>query len=89
MHNLTNLIQQQKNVTKVTLRLSSNIFVTDETSFLPKFIATDSQVSSLRKAFANNVPANMKLSKAQLSEIIHSGWLFLGRLLGTLMKVYH
>ena len=29
----------------------------------------------------------MKLSKAQLSEIIHSGWLFLGRLLGTLMKV--
>ena len=39
MHNLTNLIQQQKNVTKVTLRLSSNIFVTDETSFLPKFIS--------------------------------------------------
>ena len=39
MHNLTNLIQQQKNVTKVTLRLSSNIFVTDETSLLPKFIS--------------------------------------------------
>lgn len=28
-----------KNVTKVTLRLSSNIFVTDETSFFPKFIS--------------------------------------------------
>ena len=36
---LNKLKKIKKNVTKVTLRLSSNIFVTDETSFLPKFIS--------------------------------------------------
>ena len=55
--------------------------------FFQSLLVTDSQVSGLCKAFANNLPANMKLSETQLSEIIHSGWLFLGRLLGTLMKV--
>lgn len=55
--------------------------------FCQSLLVTDSQVSGLCKAFANNLPANMKLSEAQLSEIIHSGWLFLGRLLRTLMKV--
>ena len=43
------------------------------------------QASKLRKAFANNFSANIKLSKTQLHKIGHSGG-FLGRLLGSLLK---
>ena len=39
----------------------------------------------LRKAFANNSSANIKLSKTQLHKIGQSGG-FLGRLLGPLLK---
>ena len=41
--------------------------------------------SFLRKAFANHLSADIKLSKTQLSKIIQSGG-FLGRLLGPLLK---
>ena len=40
----------------------------DETSSPHKLLLTNRQVSNLRKPFANNSSANIKLSKAQLSE---------------------
>ena len=46
---------------------------------------SNTQVSRLRKAFANNSSANVKLSKTQLHKIGQSGG-FLGRLLGPLLK---
>ena len=46
---------------------------------------TNTQVSKLRKAFANGSSGNIKLSKTQLYKIGQSGG-FLGRLLGPLLK---
>ena len=48
-------------------------------------LLTNTQVSKLRKAFANNSSANIKLSKTQLHKIGQIGE-FLGRLLGPLLK---
>ena len=48
-------------------------------------LLTNTQVSKLRKAFANNSSANIKLSKTQLHKIGQSGG-FLGRPLGPLLK---
>ena len=75
-----------KNETEVVLRLSSNMIGDNETNFPHKLLLTNSQVSNLRKAFANNLLTDIKLSKAQLSKMIQSGG-FLGRLLGTLLKI--
>ena len=58
----------------------------DETNFPCKLLLTERQVSKIRKAFSNDLSANIKLSKTQLSKIVQSGVLF-GRLLGPLMKV--
>ena len=57
----------------------------NETNFPHKFLLTNRQVSNLRKAFANYLSADIKLSKTQLSKMIQSGG-FLGRLLGPLLK---
>ena len=57
----------------------------NETNFLHKLLLTNRQVSNLRKAFANNLSADIKLSKTQLSKMIQSGG-FLCRLLGPLLK---
>ena len=57
----------------------------NETNFPHKLLLTNRQVSSLRKALANLLLTNIKLSKTQLSKIIQSGG-FLGRLLGPLLK---
>ena len=46
---------------------------------------TNRQVANLRKVFANNSPANIKLSKTHLSKTIQSGG-FLIKLLGPLLK---
>ena len=73
------------NETDVVLRLSSNIIGDNENNFPRKLLLTNTQVSNLRKAFANNSSANIKLSKTQLSKMIQSGG-FLGRLLGPLLK---
>ena len=48
-------------------------------------LLTDRQVANLRKAFANNSSADIKLSKTQLSKMIQSGG-FLSRLLGPLLN---
>ena len=37
----------------------------DETNFPHKLLLTDEQASRLRKAFANNSSANIKISKTQ------------------------
>ena len=57
----------------------------DETNFPQKLLLTNRQVSNLRKAFANNLSADIKLSKTQFSKMIQSGGYF-GRLIGPLLK---
>ena len=57
----------------------------DETNFHHELLLTDRQVSSIRKAFSNNLSVDIKFSKAQLSKMIQSGG-FLGKLLGPLLK---
>ena len=44
----------------------------NETNFSHKLLLTNRQVSSLCKAFANHLSANIKLSKTQLSKMIQS-----------------
>ena len=76
-----------KNGTDVTLKISSNVVgdSNDENNFSHKLLLTNIKVSKLRKAFANNSSANIKLSKTQLHKIGQPGQ-FLGRLLGPLLK---
>ena len=74
-----------KNETAVVLRLSSNMIGDDETNFPHKSLLTNRQVSNLRKAFANYLSGNIKLSKTQISKMIQSGGFF-GRLLDPLLK---
>ena len=57
----------------------------NESSFPHKLLLTNRQVANLRKAFENYLPADLKLSKTQLSKMIQSGGLW-GRLLGPLLK---
>ena len=57
----------------------------DNTNFLHELLLTNRQVENLRKAFANYLSTDIKLSKTQLSKMIQSGG-FLGRLLGPLIK---
>ena len=57
----------------------------NETNFPHKLLLTNRQVANLRKAFANNLRTDIKLSKSQVSKIKQSGG-FLGRLLGPLLK---
>ena len=75
-----------KNETEVVLRLSSNMISDNETNFPHQLLLPNRQVSNLRKAFANHLLADIKLSKTQLSKLIQSGG-FLGRLLGPLLKI--
>ena len=58
----------------------------DENNFPHKLLITNRQVPHLRKAFAINSSADIKLSKTQLSKMIQSGG-FLGKLLGPLLKI--
>ena len=57
----------------------------DETNFPHKLFLTNIQVANLRKASANYLSADIKLSKSHLSKMIQSGG-FLGRLLGPLLR---
>ena len=71
----------------VTLKLSSNVVgdLNHENNFQHKLLLTNTQVSRLRKAFANKSSANIKLSKTQLHKIVQPEG-FLGRLLKPLLK---
>ena len=57
----------------------------DNTNFPHELLLTNTQVENIRKAFANHLSTDIKLSKTQLSKMIQSGG-FLGRLLGPLLK---
>ena len=52
-----------KNKNEVVLRLSSNMIGDNEANFSHKLLLTSRQVSNLRKAFANHLSADIKLSK--------------------------
>ena len=45
----------------------------DETNFPHELLLTKRKVTSLCKAFENNSPPDIKLSKSQLSKMIQSG----------------
>ena len=45
----------------------------DEINFPHKLLLTDTQVSKIRKAFANGSSANLIFSKIQLSKMIQTG----------------
>ena len=81
---LNKLKLARKNEAEVVLRLSSNTIGDNETNFPHKLLLTNTQVANLHKAFANYLSTDIKLSKTQLSKMIHSGG-FLGRLLGPLL----
>ena len=60
-----------KNVTEVTLILSSNVvghFI-DDNNFPHKLLLTNTKVSKLPKAFANGFSANTKLLTTQFHKI--------------------
>ena len=58
-----------KNESEVILRVISIMIGNSDnkTNFLHNLLLTNRQVSNLFKAFANNVLANIKLSKTQIS----------------------
>ena len=67
-----------------------NLKMLDGNNLPHELLLTTRQKIKLRNAFNNNMPTDLKLSKAQISKIIQSGG-FLGSLLsklaGPLMKV--
>ena len=60
-----------KDDTEVVLRLSSNMIGNNDTNFHHKLLLTNRQVANLRKVFANYSSADIKLTKTQLSNMIH------------------
>ena len=77
-----------KNKTGTTLRM--NLKMLDGNDLPLELLMTRRQKAKLRNVFNNNMSTDLKLSRAQISKIIQSGW-FLGSLLsklaGPLMKV--
>ena len=55
----------------------------DETNLPRKLLLTNTQVSKIRKAFANGSLANIKFSKTQMSKMTQSGG-FVGNFLDLL-----
>ena len=76
-----------KYYTEVTLKLLSNVVgdYIDENNFPYKMLLTNTQISKLRKAFANGSSANIKSLKTQLQKIGQPGRFF-GRILRPLLK---
>ena len=72
-----------KDNTGTTLRINLKMFNGDD---LPhELLLTIRQKTKLRNAFNNNMSADLKLSKTQISKIIQSGG-FLSKLLSPLLK---
>ena len=69
---LDKLKSAEENETEVVLRLSSNTIGDDEINIPHKLLLTNRQVPNLRKAFANYLSADIKLSKSQISKMIQS-----------------
>ena len=79
---LNKLKSGMKYYTEITLKFASNV-VRDSNNvnnFPHKLLSTNTQVSRLRKASANNSSTNIKLSKTQSHKLEQSGR-FLGRIL--------
>ena len=76
-----------KNENDVVIRLFPSVIgdSNDKTNFPHELLLKSRQVSSIRRAFANNSSVDIKFSKAQLSKMIQSGG-FLDKLLGPLLK---
>ena len=72
---LNKLKSATENGAEVTLNLSSSLIghSNDETNFPHELLLTDTEVSKIRKAFANDSLANIKFSKTHLSKMIQSG----------------
>ena len=64
-----------KNENDFVLRISSNMVgnSNDDTNFPHESLLTNRQVENIRKAFANHLSTDIKLSKTQLSKMIQSG----------------
>ena len=77
-----------KNRKDLTLRMNIKMF---NGSNLPhELLLTTRQKAKLRNTFENNISTNIKLSKTQISKLIHpEGFLgsLLGKLAGPLIKV--
>ena len=65
---LSKLKSAIKNETYVVLRLSSNMICNsgDSTNFPHKLLLTNRQVGNIRKAFANHLSTDNKLSKSSI-----------------------
>ena len=60
-----------------------NVWQKWSASWIEELLLTARQKTKLRNVFNNNMSTDLKLSKAQMSKIIQSGW-FLGSLLSKL-----
>ena len=82
---LNKLKSAMKNEIDVILRLLSNMIGNsdDETNFPHKLLLTNRQFVNLRKAFANHISTNIKLSKTQLTKMQKGRFL---RFLAPLLK---
>ena len=74
-----------KKKTRLVLKLSLNMVSDNEINIPHKLLLTYKKVANIRKAFANYLATNIRLSKTQLSKMIQSGE-FLGRILDPLLK---
>ena len=77
-----------KNKTGITLRIFSKMF--NENDLPHELVLTTRQKTKLRNACTNNMPTDIKLSKAPFFKIIQSGGILgslLSKLAGPLMKV--
>ena len=85
---LTKLNTAVKNKTGTTLRM--NFKMLDRNDLPHELLLATRHKAKLRNVFNNNMPTDLKLSRAQISKIIQSGG-FLGslvsKLAGPLMKV--
>ena len=72
---LNRLKSGTKNVIEIVSNLSSNVIgnSSHETIFLHKLLLTNTQVSRIRKAFANGSSANIRLSKNHLPKMVQLG----------------
>ena len=59
-----------KSESEVVLKLTSNMIGNDETDFPHKLLLTNRKVANLRKAFANYLSTDIKVSKTQISKMI-------------------
>ena len=80
---LNKLKSAVKNKQGTILRMNARMFSANK---LPhEMLLITRQTTKLRNAIENNMPTDIKLSKAQICKIIQSGG-FLGKLLGPLLK---